>query len=212
MFEETYRRVAAEGDEVISIHVASTLSGIVNAARLGAEAVPESRIKVYDSESVSMGLGWMCMAAARAAGQGQSAAQIIALLDEMKARAHVFAALDTLEFLRRSGRVSWARTMVSQLLNIKPLVSVYRGVVQLVDRVRTRTRSIQRIVELTTALGKLEALAVLHTQAQEAALQLARDVAHLAPAPIPVVEVTPVIGTHVGPNALGLAAVVERGG
>ena len=211
LFEETYRRVAANGDEVISLHVASTLSGMLNSARLGAEAVPEANVTVYDSETVTMSLGWMCVAAARAARQSQSVAQIIALLDDMKTRAHVFAALDTLDFLRRSGRVSWASAMMGQLLNVKPIVRVYRGVVSLLERVRTRTRSVQRLEELATGLGQLEFLAVLHTTAQEAAQQLAHDVAHLAPPPIPVIEITPVIGTHVGPNGLGLAAIVKRG-
>lgn len=210
LFEETYRRALGGGHEVLSIHLASTLSTVINSARLGAQAVDPRRITVYDSESVSMGLGWMCVAADRAARLGKSVSQIIELLDEMKSRVHIFAALDTLEFLRRSGRVGWARVMVSQLLHIKPIVGAYRGAVSLLDRVRTRTRSIQRLVELVSDLGPLESLAVLHTTAQAAALQLARDVAHLAPAPIPVVEVTPVIGTHVGPNGLGLAAVVKR--
>ena len=211
LFEETYRRVAADGDKVISLHVASTLSSMTNSARLGAEAVPEARVTVYDSETVTMSLGWMCVAAARAARQSQSVAQIIALLDDMKTRAHVFAALDTLDFLRRSGRISWASAMMGQLLNVKPIVRVYRGVVSLLERVRTRTRSVQRLEELVTGLGQLEFLAVLHTTAQEAAQQLAHDVAHLAPPPIPVIEITPVIGTHVGPNGLGLAAIVKRG-
>jgi DegV family protein with EDD domain len=210
IFEETYRRMAAQGDEVISLHVAGALSSVFNSARLGAEAVPQAHVTVYDSESVTMGLGWMCIAAARAARQGKGVAQIIALLDEMKTRAHIFAALNTIEFLRRSGRVGWASSMMGQLLSIKPLVGVYRGVVRLLDRVRTRSRSVQRLIELTTNLGKLESLAVLHTRAQEAASELARQVAHLAPAPIPVVEVTPVIGTHTGPNGLGLAAIVRR--
>jgi DegV family protein with EDD domain len=202
--------VAADGDEVISLHVASTLSGMFNSARLGAEAAPEAHVTVYDSETVTMSLGWMCMAAARAACQRQSVAQIIALLNDMKTRAHVFAALDTLDFLRRSGRVSWASAMMGQLLNVKPIVGVYRGVVSLLERVRTRARSVQRLEELVTGLGKLDYLAVLHTTAQEAAQQLARDLAHLAPPPIPVIEVTPVIGTHVGPNGLGLAAIAQR--
>jgi len=211
IFEETYRRVAADGDEVISLHVASMLSGMLNSARLGAEAVPEAHVTVYDSETVTTSLGWMCVAAARAARQSQSVAQIIALLDDMKTRAHVFAALDTLDFLRRSGRVSWASAMMGQLLNVKAIVGVYRGVVSLLERVRTRTRSVQRLEELVTGLGRLDYLAVLHTTAQEAAQQLARDLAHLAPPPIPVIEVTPIIGTHVGPNGLGLAAIVKRG-
>jgi DegV family protein with EDD domain len=210
MFEETYRRVAGDSDEVISIHVASTLSTMFNSARLGAQAVDPQRITVYDSESVTMGMGWMCLAAARAARHGLSRQWIVKLLDEMKTRAHIFAALDTLEFLRRSGRVNWASAMVGQALRIKPIVGVYRGVVKLLERVRTRSRSIERLKELVQGLGPLESLAVLHTTAYQAALQLARDLAHLAPPPIPVVEVTPVIGSHVGPNGLGLAAITKR--
>ena len=210
IFEEVYRRVAGSGDEVISIHLASALSGVFNSAQLGAQAIPQARITVYDSESVTMGLGWMCVAAARAAQQGKSVAQIVALLDEMKPRAHVFAALDTLEFLRRSGRVGWASAMAGQLLDIKPVVWVYRGVVQMVSRARTRARSVQQLVESVSGLGRLESLAVLHTRAQAAALQLAHDVARLVLSPIPIVEVTPIIGTHVGPNGLGLAVIAER--
>jgi fatty acid-binding protein DegV len=100
--------------------------------------------------------------------------------------------------------------MLGQLLNVKPIVGVYRGVVKSLDRVRTRTRAVERLKELVTRLGPLESLAVLHTTAYDAAVQLAHDLAHLAPPPIPVVEVTPVIGSHVGPNGLGLAAIVKR--
>ena len=211
MFEQVYSRVAGDRDEVISLHVASALSGVCNAARVGAQAVDAERITIVDSESVTMGLGWLCLAAARCARAGLSQAQIIALLDQMKTRVHVLAAPDTLEFLRRSGRVGWASAMVGQLLHIKPVVGLYRGVVRSIDRVRTRSHSMRRLVELATELGTLESLAVLHTTAQKAAAELARQVAHLAPQPIPVVEVTPVIGTHVGPNGLGLAAVVGSG-
>ena len=211
MFEQVYRRIAGDRDEVISLHVASALSGVCNAARVGAQAVDAERITVFDSESATMGLGWLCLAAARCARASLSRAQIIALLDRMKTRVHVLAAPDTLEFLRRSGRVGWASAMMGQLLHIKPVIGLYRGLVRSIDRVRTRRHSIQRLIELATELGALESLAVLHTTAREAAAELARQVAHLAPQPIPVVEVTPVIGTHVGPNGLGLAAVVASG-
>ena len=211
MFAETFRHVMTDGDEVIALHVAATLSSMRSSMQIGAQTVAPDQITVYDSEMVSMGMGWMCIAAARAARQGLSRRRIVELLDNMKARAQIFAALDTTEFLRRSGRVSWAGAMLGGLLNIKPIVGVYRGVVKLVDRVRTRHRSVQRLMELARGLGPLESLAVLHTTAQEAALQLARDLAHLAPPPIPVVEVTPVIGSHVGLNGLGLAAIVRRG-
>jgi len=211
MFEQVYSRIAGDRDEVISLHVASALSGVCNAARVGARAVDAERITIFDSESATMGLGWLCLAAARCARAGLSRAQIIALLDRMKTRVHVLAAPDTLEFLRRSGRVGWASAMMGQLLHVKPVIGLYRGLVRSIDRVRTRRDSIRRLIELAVELGTLESLAVLHTTARQAAAELARQVAHLAPQPIPVVEVTPVIGTHVGPNGLGLAAVVASG-
>jgi len=210
VFEETYRRAAGDADELIALHAASTLSSLVHTAKLAARMVAPERIAVFDSETVSMGLGWLSIAAARAAQQGMSRENILELLDEMKTRAHIFAATDTLEFLRRSGRVGWASAMMGQVLNIKPIISLYRGVVKLIDRVRTRNRSVERLIELASGLGPLESLAVLHTTAYDAAVQLAQRLAFLAPPPIPVVEVTPVVGSHVGPNGLGLAVIVKR--
>lgn len=210
MFEEAYRRAADNGDQVLSLHVAGTLSAMVNSAQVGTQAFPPGQVTVYDSESVTMGLGWMCLAAARAAAEGKTVEQIIGILDGMKDRTHIFAALDTLEYLHRSGRVSWTNSAIGQLLRIKPIVHVYRGAVPLVDRVRTRARSIKRLVELTYELGRIESLAVLHTTAPAAAQELAADLNGVAAPPVPIVEVTPIIGTHVGPNALGVAVVAAR--
>jgi DegV family protein with EDD domain len=210
LFEETYRRVAAANDQIISLHVAATLSSMQNSARLGGQALAGTPVTVYNSESLSMGLGWLCIAAARAARAGKTLNEIVALLDDMKTRTHVLAALDTLEFMRRSGRVGWAAALVGQWLHIKPIVSVRRGLVSLVARVRTRAQALQRLTELVIRLGPLEHLAVMHTTAQATAQQLARTLAHLAPPPIPIGEVTPIIGTHVGPHGVGLAAVVKR--
>src|SRR5512137_702203 len=119
MFAETFRQVMAGDDEVIALHVAATLSSMRSSMQIGAQTVAPEQITVYDSEMVSMGMGWMCIAAARAARQGLSRAHIVELLDSMKTRAQIFAALDTTEFLRRSGRVSWASAMLGGLLNIK---------------------------------------------------------------------------------------------
>jgi DegV family protein with EDD domain len=96
MFEEAYRRVAGDGDEVISVHLAEALSGVCNAARLGAQAFDPERVTIFDSENVTMGLGWLCLAAAHAARAGMSRTQILAVLEKMKPRVHVLAAPDTL--------------------------------------------------------------------------------------------------------------------
>jgi DegV family protein with EDD domain len=207
MFTEVFQQ-AQPGDEIISIHVAAKLSGLWNAARLASETVPGVRVVAYDSGSISMGMGWQVIFAARAARQGKSLEQILALLDDLKPRSYTFAALDTMEFLRRSGRVSWARALVGQMLNIKPLVKVYQSQVESAGRVRSRSRAVAQLIQLVTMLGPLEALAVLHTMALAEAKDLAKSVAGLVPGQaIPIVDVTPTIGVHVGPNGLGLAAV-----
>ncbi len=209
MFAEIFN-LAQPGDEIVSIHVAATLSGIWNAARLAGETVSGVRVVAYDSSSISMGLGWQVVFAARAARQGKSLAQIIALLDNLKSRAYTFAALNTMEFLRRSGRVSWARALVGQVLNIKPILKVYQGQVESVGRARSHSRAVAQLVQLVTGPGALEALAVLHTTALAEATVLAESLAYLVPRePIPIVDVAPTIGVHVGPNGLGLAAVAK---
>ncbi len=210
VFEQVYRRVARPGDDILSIHVASTLSGMCNSARLGGEAVPEVRVTVYDSSTITMGLGYQVVAAARAARQGQSLSEILTMLDKMKKRTFIFAALDTLEFLRRSGRVSWAGAMLGQILDIKPILQVHLGKVEPAGRVRTRTTMLTRLSEMVAGLGRLEALAVLHTTAPDDAIRLAQSLSGLvAGQSIPVMEVTPTIGVHVGPNGVGIAALVE---
>jgi DegV family protein with EDD domain len=151
------------------------------------------------------------IAAARAARQGQSSDQIMALLEGMRPRVRLYAALDTLEYLQRSGRVGWASGLIGQLLNIKPIVEVHSGEVHLIDRVRTRHKSIDRLKELVLSLGPIEALAVLHTHAHSAAQMLADDFARLLPnlqEPIAIGEATTAIGSYAGSNALGVAAVI----
>lgn len=211
MFEETYRRLAQPGDAIISIHVAETLSTMCNSSRLAARAMSDVAVVTCDSASISMGLGSMVIAAARAAQAGKSVAEILAMLDEMKKRVHVYAMLDTLRYLRRSGRVRWAAAIIGEALNIKPILHVYQGVVESFDRVRSRALALARMTQALTQLGQLEALAVLHTAALAEAQALAETVAALTPGqPIPVVEATPTIGVHVGPNGLGFAAVVSQ--
>jgi len=213
-FEVTYRRLQDGGaDTVISIHVARVLSTVQNAALLGADAVPGLNVTIVDSEQVSMGLGWQVIEAARAAQAGKPAAEIVAAAERTKQQVRLYAALDTLEFVRRSGRVGWAAAAIGQLLKIKPLVEVRDGAVLSVDRARTRAQSVQRLKELVAAQAPVRALTVLHTHALDAATQLADEFRALYPSlsdPIYLVEATTAIGTHVGPNGLGVACVVAE--
>lgn len=209
-FAQAYRALSVETDEVIAVVLATSLSSMYNVARLGAREVPEVRVHVVDSGQITMGLGWMAIAAAEAAARGESAADILNMLEEMKPRVHVYAMLDTLEYLRRSGRVGWARARAAEILNIKPIIEVVEGKVRDVGRARTRHRALEKLMELVQALGPLERLAVIHTYAPDLEEWRRRLSALFSPEKLLSVVVTTVVGAHVGPRALGVAAVSCR--
>jgi DegV family protein with EDD domain len=209
-FNMAYRSLAGEADEVIAIVISTNLSGMYNVAHLGAQGVPGLKVHVVDSGQVTMGLGWMVIAAAEAAAEGQSAQEILALVKDMKPRVHVYAMLDTLEYLRRSGRVSWARAKAAQILRVKPIVEVLLGRVRDLGRTRTRRRAIERLVELTCALGPLERLAIIHSYAPEVNDFRGRLAELCSATRLLTVAVTTIIGAHVGPRGLGVAAVAAR--
>ncbi len=209
-FAEAYQRL---GGEIVSVHVAANWSSLLSVAQVGASLAPEAQIAFFDSGKLAMGLGWQVILAARAARQGKSVAEILQALQDAKHRVHLFAALDTLEFLRRSGRVNALVARFGQLLSIKPIIDVGDGEAVMVDRVRTRQAAIVRVKEMTCALGPLQSLAVLHTSNYETACALADEFAMTIPnlrEPIIVCEATTAVGTHVGPNGLGIAAITAE--
>ncbi len=204
VFDELYR---ACGDaDIISIHIASKLSGFFNAARLGAEA-SGARVTLIDSEQLSMGFGWQVLAAAEAISAQKSVAEVIDSITHTRQRVKVYAALNTLEYLRRSGRANALVARLGDFLHIKPLVELVGGEVKLMGRQRTFSKALDKLIETVQALGPLERLAILHAHNPEEAHTL---VERLAPqstqAPL-VTEIAAVIGTHVGPGAVGVAAV-----
>ena len=210
IFAETYRRVIAAGaTTIISIHVSADLSAMCNAARLGAEEIDGIPIHIFDSRQVTMGLGLMVLSAARAVADGLQAEAIVQMLSRMVPRTHVFAVLDTLEFLRRSGRVNWAEFSIGTLLRIKPTLHVYEGEVHSLAKVRTRGRALPQLLDQVAALGALQEVALLHTHDFEGLAEwreLARPLFPEGYEPV-AVEVTPAIGAHVGPGALAIACI-----
>lgn len=214
VFTEVYERLATEGaSEILSIHISSTLSGFLNAARVGAEAAEGVKVTLFDSRQLTMGLGLLVQVAVEAVAEGCSMDQITARLQERLQRTHVFAVLDTLEFLRRSGRVSWTEFGLGTLLKIKPVIHVYDGEARSAAKVRTRAKALTQLIELVESLGRPEQLALLHTNAPEEVQAFKQRIAHLIPAgqdPI-IVEVTPAIGSHIGPGAVGLACIMSAG-
>jgi len=208
-FENVYDLLFQKGyQEIISIHAASRLSGIYNAAHLAAQKFNQ-RVHVLDSEQITLGLGFQVLAAAKLAIRGHPLDTIFEEIAVIRKSVRVFAMLDTLEYIRRSGRVSWAKARLGSLLRIKPFVELRGGVVYSLGQVRTRQKGIAHLSILLHNLGTLEYLAILHSNADSDARQILSQYALELPKSTIVVNVTPVIGTHVGPNGLGFAAVVK---
>jgi DegV family protein with EDD domain len=211
-FVETFERLAAEGPtEILAIHVAGSLSAVVNSAYLAAEEWDALPVTVFDSGNLTLGTGLQVIAAARAAAEGRTMGEIVALLEDQAARTYCFAALDTVEFLRRSGRLTRFQSSLASVLRIKPLLKMNDGEFDM-ERVRTRKAALARVIELLDGLGPLEELTLVHTYAPEEAKALGREAGYLLPdsGVSMTAEVTPVIGTHIGPCAVGFVAIQAR--
>jgi DegV family protein with EDD domain len=207
-YEQVYEGLLKNGfKNVLSIHCSSYLSGIYNAARLASEAF-DNQVYVFDSHFLTLGLGFQVLAAAELAFV-YPVERILELLIEIRKRARVIAMLDTLEYVRRSGRVSWARARIGGLLRIKPFVELREGQVFSLGEARTRRKGIERLMEFARKLGPLERLAILHTNAESDARKFLNELAPQIPTEPLVVNVNTIIGTHVGPNGLGIAALVK---
>lgn len=195
-------------DHVLSIHAAGALTSILNIARQAASDFGE-RVTCVDSTSLSLGLGFQVLAAAEAAEFGLQAA--LAAIQSAHRRLQVFAALDTMEYLKRSGRVPATVAVLGSLLRIKPLIELANGEVKAVGAVRTTHQANEKMSKILLEGASLERLAILHTgaepRAREFLNQLMQTSSQSVPRDILMVNVTTVIGTHVGPNGLGFAVV-----
>jgi DegV family protein with EDD domain len=207
MFLEAYNSLALQGaTEIISIHVSISLSATVDVARAAAEEFQTIPVTVFDSQQLSMGTGFLILAAAKAIREGKSISELIELLDDLAPRTYVIAALDTLEYLKRSGRMNSVIANLGNLLNIKPILKMHAGE-PTAERVRTRKRAINHVIDFVRSLGPLEQIALVHTNApQDAQLlyQNSKDLFSGSEAPLSV-NVTPVLGAHIGPGAVGFS-------
>jgi DegV family protein with EDD domain len=211
MFRKAYERLAKEGaTEILSIHISTSLSATIDVACVAAKETIALPVTVFDSRQLSLGTGFLVMAAARAAAEGRSMHDIIGLLEEQISRTHVFAALDTLEYLRRSGRMSRVVAGLGNLLQVKPLLKMHDGEPS-AERVRTNNGATKRLIQLLSDLVPLEQVALVHTHAPDKAQALQKQVRHLLPeVEVPSVDITPVIGANIGPGAVGFACVSAR--
>lgn len=211
VFRQVYERLASEGaTEVLSIHISNTLSAIMDIARKAAAETTAIAVTVFDSRQLSLGTGFQVLAAAQAAAKGASMSSILQLLEGLIARIHVFAALDTLEFLRRSGRMSRAVSALGSLLRIKPILNMYDGL-STAQRVRTRSGAMHRLAELLKEFSPYEQVALLHSNAADRARALLQQVRDSLPAAeVWLEEINPVLGVHLGPGVIGFACISKQ--
>jgi DegV family protein with EDD domain len=208
---EMIGQVASQADHIILIAAPANLSAIHNNFRVAAEEVVPGRYTLIDSGQVTMGEGFQVLEAAAMARAGHSVADIVAALESTRSRVRVFAALNTLENVYKSGRVGWTTALAGRLLHIKPLVELREGAVISLDNLRTFKRAFERLVELGRQHAPFERLAVLHTNNLNMADQLRAALSALFPPDeILVVNVNPPLGVHVGAAALGLALVTAE--
>lgn len=207
VFQTLYEQLLSQGNDlVISIHVSSLLSGMYNTALVAARVIGK-QVQVIDSRHVSLGLGFQVLAAAKAASNGKTLPEIRNILEDIRLRTHLVAMLDTLEYAYRSGRISWARSNITSLLQLKPFVGIADGKVIRMGEARTRQKGIERLYRLLATLGPLDQLGVLHTNAETEANQvLDHFKSKVCNNPL-IINVTSIIGAHVGPNGLGFVAV-----
>ena len=209
LFQNAYRKLIAEGaDQILSIHIASSLSATADVARSALETLTDVPVRVFDAGQITSGTGLLSIVAARAAASGKTMEEIVSMLKEKATRSYSFAALDTLEYLRRSGRASRFQSTVGSLLSIKPLLSMHDGKMD-VDRVRTEKGAIEWLMDNLTNLHPFEELALVHTNAPDKVEAFRQRAYPFLPSgkELIIAEVTPIIGTHVGPGAVGFSCI-----
>lgn len=206
--ERLMRDILKDADHVVAVHIAPSISSEFNSSRLAAEAIGNDKVFVFDSGSLSLGSGWLAIIAAEKAAEGADPQTILSTLKSAKERLRVWAFVDSLEYLRRSGRVNWLRASVGALLDIKPIILLSGGEVKQVGRVRTAKNAFNVLVDNCRQWSPLERLGVLHTAYPQGGEALRDALADIAPPDQTLlVDVSAAIGTHLGPRALGIAAI-----
>lgn len=205
---EFYRGIFAAGaDQIISIHVPENLSGTMNAMRLGAQAVDKDKITLVDSLQLSFGMGLQVWIAAEYAQEGADRETILTAIDSVRHHSKVYAIVDSMEYLRRSGRVNALAANLGSMLKIKPVISVAHGEAISIGRLRTWKRALQRLQKLTREQVPLDRLAILHVANRAGAETFLKSIQDIAPSDTLVIETTPTIGTHIGPGSIGVATL-----
>jgi DegV family protein with EDD domain len=209
--KQEYEKLLNAGYDILGIFISSALSGTMQSAIQAREMLPKAstKISIVDSLTTSMAMGFQVLTAARAARGGATLSECREIAEQARKHTGVYFVVDTLEFLRRGGRIGGAQALLGSALNIKPLLTLVEGKIESVDKVRTKSKAIERLVDLIEAGVASRSpvrLATLHANAEAEARQaLEMASQRLNPVEKILASVSPVIGTHAGPGTVGLA-------
>ena len=205
-FVKTYEKLLKEGYEILSVHVSAKLSGTINSAEQAIKTIDTNKIKIIDTGSASMAQGLVAMSAARAAKNAKSLDELADIAENTSKKTTVFVAMDTMEFLKRGGRIGKARAMLGSILNIKPIITTNDGEIVPHSRARTIKKAISSMINDMGEKDQIIEVAVLHSTTPD----LAKDVMNQINAQNlnnagTITEIGPVVGTHAGPGCLAIA-------
>jgi DegV family protein with EDD domain len=208
-FQEAYEGLLGKGDSIVSVHLSGKLSATVRSAQAAAEAMGETdRIAVVDSQSVSLGMGFAVQEAVEAVRAGAKLDKVKAAAENAVPRIHVVVMVDTLENLRRGGRIGRARAYMGTLLRIKPVLAIRDGEVYPQERVRTRARALERIIQTAAGFQNVKRAAVAYTTTPDEAERLRERLAMAFPhIDVKLERVGPVLGTHGGFGVIGVGVM-----
>ncbi|MCL4804552.1 MAG: DegV family protein [Anaerolineae bacterium] len=211
-FTEHFQKVAEGAESIVAIFVSELLSGTIQSAHLGAEALGDYPIEIVDSRSVSLGLGLLVTAAARYAAEGHDYKEVAAYVRNLAPRLRVMFVVDTLEYLHKGGRIGGAKRLVGSVLSIKPVLHLEDGKIEPFASIRTKNKAIQHMLDVV--LGEMKGkqnihAGVIHARAPQDAEYIVEQVrATVDPVEMFVNELTPVIGANVGPGVVGMGYYV----
>lgn len=210
-FQTVFEKLLGEGKDVLAVLISSGISGTVHSAEQARVQLETDRIEVVDSQTAAMATGLHLLAAARRADQGGTLAECAAAARQAQQHTDVVFVVDTLEFLHKGGRIGGAKRFLGSMLNIKPILEMHEGKIEPVDQVRTQQRALEAMISLIEdrAADQLPLrMAVIHSNVPERAVDLQAEVQQrFSPDELFLSELSPVIGTHVGPGTLALACM-----
>ena len=212
-FEVLFRSLHNDGYEILAVLLSEDLSGTVSSATQAKKLLPDATIEIVNSKTIAMALGFIVMAAARAANKGASLAECKKITEDAMEKSGVIFVVDTLEFLHRGGRIGTAKRFMGSLLNVKPVLAIENGLIVPLDSVRTQKKALARIIEIIeerTAGHKSVRIATLHANNLDTAQAILEEASsRINPVEQVLAEISPAIGSHTGPGAIGLAYLVD---